>query len=243
MVVLVPELLSGHHDKGGAADVPAARPATEGPPLRSYTMDLRAPTETAATDQTALNVRPAEGEGANLPAPVPAPEVAPEAPPKAPAPPAAAAAPARTEQPKPQPQPEPRPQAAPQAKAEKPQGAASQAQAAPVVAEPPKAAKGVEAAPVKPEAKPAVAKPAAEKAVPAGKEKGWFVQVGSFAKRENAQHLVQQLAAKGHSAQLRGGSGGGLFRVRVGPVANRQAAVALQARLAAQGFRGAVSAP
>jgi len=71
--------------------------------------------------------------------------------------------------------------------------------------------------------------------------RGWTVQVGSFARRENAQHYVQELGRKGYGAQVLGG--GTLFRVRVGPVADRAAAVALQSRLSAEGYKGAISAP
>ena len=80
----------------------------------------------------------------------------------------------------------------------------------------------------------------AEKPV-AAPAKGWTVQVGSFAKRENAQHYVQELGRKGYGAQVLGG--GTLFRVRVGPVADRAAAAALQSRLSADGFKGAIAAP
>ena len=89
---------------------------------------------------------------------------------------------------------------------------------------------------------PAVKVPAAigDKPV-AAPARGWTVQVGSFAKRENAQHYVQELGRKGYGAQVLGG--GTLFRVRVGPVADRAAAAALQSRLAAEGYKGAIAAP
>jgi len=89
---------------------------------------------------------------------------------------------------------------------------------------------------------PAVKAPAATVEKPAATPgKGWTVQVGSFAKRENAQHYVQELGRKGYAAQVLGG--GTLFRVRVGPVADHAAAAALQSRLAADGFKGAIAAP
>ena len=71
------------------------------------------------------------------------------------------------------------------------------------------------------------------------------MQVGSFAQRVNAERYAQQLAAKGFRAQVSSSAGNGreLFRVRVGPAADREAAVAMQARLAAQGFRGSLAAP
>ena len=118
--------------------------------------------------------------------------------------------------------------------------------AAPVVPEVAAVSRPEPAAAPKPRAAPSPAPPAkaptamVEKpvAVPA---KGWTVQVGSFAKRENAQHYVQELGRKGYDAQVLGG--GTLFRVRVGPVADRAAAAALQSRLSADGFKGAIAAP
>jgi cell division septation protein DedD len=208
LVVLIPELLSGRKAGGGAGDVPDARPASEGPPLRSYTLDLGAPAEAQLADQSALSVRPSESAGTGVPAPTPAPEPAVAAVPASAAPPAAAPESPKPAPPKPEP---PRP-------------------------EPPKPA-AVTAAP----AKAAAASTAAPS--DAAKGKSWTVQVGSFAKLENAQRFVQQLTAEGFAAQLLAGSGAQLHRVRVGPAENKAAAVALQSRLAAQGHKGTLVAP
>jgi DedD protein len=71
---------------------------------------------------------------------------------------------------------------------------------------------------------------------------GWAVQLGSFASRDNAQRLVRELKGKGFPAFVLGGGGksGKLYRVRVGPEADREAATALAAKLRAAGKAGAV---
>jgi cell division protein FtsN len=71
---------------------------------------------------------------------------------------------------------------------------------------------------------------------------GWVVQVGSFAKRENAERMVQQAAKRGARLVVAGPDGRGLYRVRTAPQADRRAAAELQAQLKAQGFAGVISA-
>jgi DedD protein len=76
--------------------------------------------------------------------------------------------------------------------------------------------------------------------------KGWAWQVGSFASRENAEKLTRQLKGKGFAASVsetaaRGGKR--LWRVRVGPEADRAAAVALGARLRSAGQPGGAVVP
>ena len=68
----------------------------------------------------------------------------------------------------------------------------------------------------------------------------WFVQLGSFSKRENSQRLVEQLEAKGFSASVLGGGGasGSLYRVRAGPEGDQASAELLAERLATAGFKG-----
>jgi DedD protein len=200
LVILVPELLSGRAPRHGGDAVPEARPATEGPPLRSYTLNLAAPADATSAGQSALNVKSADGAVA---LPAPALEAAPIA--------APAAAPLTS----------------------------TAAVVAPPAAE--TTARPAPAAKPEPAPRPAAAPTtAAARSVPAP-GKGWFVQVGSFAKRENAQRYVQQLGKHGYAAQVL--AGGTLLRVRVGPVADRPAAVALQLRLAGDGFKGSIAAP
>jgi len=79
------------------------------------------------------------------------------------------------------------------------------------------------------------------KSAPDGVEGGdWMVQLGSFSQRANADRLAADLERKGFvvSVQSGGGTSGNLFRVRVGPVADRPAAEALTRRLTDAGFKG-----
>lgn len=79
---------------------------------------------------------------------------------------------------------------------------------------------------------------------PAGKEQ-WWTQLGSFSSRDNAERLARELRGKGYSIDVARIKVGGkdLHRVRAGPVASREAAVALQSRLAAAGHKSSLVAP
>jgi len=98
-------------------------------------------------------------------------------------------------------------------------------------------------APAPPAAPAAVAPPveaprAAEAGASATAAPGkWWVQLGTFASRDNAQRLAQKLRAAGFTIELAQTAvkGKELYRVRAGPVADRGAAGDLQARLAAAG--------
>ncbi|MEO7773337.1 MAG: SPOR domain-containing protein [Steroidobacteraceae bacterium] len=167
MVILVPEMFSGQHSAQGSLAT-APRPASEGPPLRSYTMNLDADG----------NARPGSPATAANSAPTLPPMVA--------------------------------------------------------------AVKPVLTATLPPVATPAPA-PAPAPAVRAPNETagGWYVQVGSFSKADNAQRYAQEISRKGFVAHV--DSGGKLLRVRVGPVADRDAALDLKAQLAAKGYKGALT--
>lgn len=69
----------------------------------------------------------------------------------------------------------------------------------------------------------------------------FYVQVGAFARPENAQRALQTLRAAGLAASLSTGSGTppALQRVRLGPIGSVQEFDALVARLAALGFPNA----
>jgi DedD protein len=190
LVILVPEMLSGPETSTAAGDAPQARPATEGPPLRSYTLDLDAAADRNPAGQSALNAQSASAASEAAPA----------------------AAPAESDASRP---------AAP---------AATPTESVDPVAAP---------------AVPAPPQPPAPASTAGAASRGWQVQVGSFAQRVNAERYAQQLAGKGFKAQVSSSTSNGreLFRVRVGPVADRDAAVALQSRLAAQGIRGSLAAP
>jgi DedD protein len=74
---------------------------------------------------------------------------------------------------------------------------------------------------------------------------GWAVQLGSFASRANADKLVRQVRAQGFGVYvLSGGSGtAARYRVRVGPMADRNAAVQAAAKLKSSGHVGSLVPP
>jgi DedD protein len=73
----------------------------------------------------------------------------------------------------------------------------------------------------------------------------WAVQLGSFAKRANADNLSRQLKGQGFPVYvLPGGSGtSARYRVRVGPLANRDAADQTAAKLKSIGHVSSLVAP
>jgi DedD protein len=75
------------------------------------------------------------------------------------------------------------------------------------------------------------------KTAPATVAGKWWVQVGSYASRDNAQRKAQKLHDGGYSAEVSQTSQNGaeLYRVRAGPVVDREAAAALRARLVKAG--------
>jgi DedD protein len=135
------------------------------------------------------------------------------------------------------------------------------------LAGPPVVANPIPAAPVEPATAAADALIPAEPAVAAGAEASpppatviepspptpavaagdWFVQLGSFARRDNADRLAAAVGGKGFAADVSatpGRQAAGkppLFRVRAGPVGSRTAAEALGRELAAAGFPGTVA--
>jgi len=70
--------------------------------------------------------------------------------------------------------------------------------------------------------------------------KGFSVQLGSFASRDNAQRLVKELKSQGFAAFMLDRGKGKLYRVRVGPAADRAQAAALAAKLRAIGQPGSI---
>lgn len=89
--------------------------------------------------------------------------------------------------------------------------------------------------------RPAMEKPAAA----AASTGNWWAQLGSFAARENAERLARQLRAAGYQVSVSPAKSNGkeLFRVRAGPASSREAALALQSRLAAAGHKSTLVAP
>jgi DedD protein len=93
----------------------------------------------------------------------------------------------------------------------------------------------------KEQARDPVKQPTREAAVAATTAAKWWVQLGSFASSDNAQRLARRLRAAGFSIDVSHSAGKGkeLYRVRAGPVADKSAANALQARLVAAGEKNA----
>jgi DedD protein len=103
--------------------------------------------------------------------------------------------------------------------------------------------------PVKARAPPAQPEPHAPRTKPApaavetAQRSGWAVQLGSFARRVNAQRLAGEVSAKGYEAYLlpMEKDGRTLYRVRVGPRSSREAAEQLAGELAKAGYKGQVA--
>ena len=111
----------------------------------------------------------------------------------------------------------------------------------------------VQPPPVAPSEKPAV-RPAAEKTQPAPvasspavpNSKGWAVQIGSFSRQDRAELLAGELRRAGHAAFVMPTASGkaALYRVRVGPWPDREAAQrAVQALRAASPQAAVVAHP
>ena len=218
LVVLVPEMLSGPHPALDTGPVLAPQAAVVAPVV---TYELPVANQPAApdSDQSALMPQTAAVDEPALPPPTPAVAM----PPPEPVVPVVASAPVPS----------------PAAAADKPVSGARLPKPAVAVNAAPSAKQPAAVKPAKP-VKSADNKPAVASAT---STRGWTVQVGSFAQRVNAQHLVQDLKAKGFAAQVNEDTKGHLFRVKTGPVADRAAAQALQAKLVAAGYHATVSAP
>jgi cell division protein FtsN len=75
----------------------------------------------------------------------------------------------------------------------------------------------------------------------AGDSGAWMVQLGSFASRTNAERLARQVRAGGFSVSVsQGSSGRRLYRVRVGPAHDREAATQRAVKLRAAGHSGSI---
>ncbi|MEO7206840.1 MAG: SPOR domain-containing protein [Steroidobacteraceae bacterium] len=73
----------------------------------------------------------------------------------------------------------------------------------------------------------------------------WSVQLGSFASRANADNLIRQVKRQGFTVfVLVGGSGTSVrYRVRVGPLSDRESAERMAAKLKSLGHAGSLVAP
>jgi DedD protein len=73
----------------------------------------------------------------------------------------------------------------------------------------------------------------------------WSVQLGSFASRANADNLTRQVKGQGFAVfVLPGGSGSAVrYRVRVGPLSDRESAERMAAKLKSLGHAGSLVSP
>jgi DedD protein len=201
VVMLVPEMF--HGQRGDVAAV--ASSSGEGPPVRSYTIDLsNSPTRTGPLQSTAVS-----SSGASDAA---------------------------------------KPTAAPQPEQSSALTSAP-ADAAATASRP--------AEPAAAPAKPAIAAPRAETAAVAASsgsshptpvpshnasQGGWAVQLGLFAKRDNAERLVHSAQAKGFTVSVANADAKGLYRVFASGMVDRAAAEAYAQRLKDHGLPAAVIA-
>lgn len=215
IVLLVPELLSGPSRPAPAPQ--AAATSSEEPPLRSYTINL---------GDEAHSTSSAAGAGTASPQ-----AAVPTQPPTIVEPPATAAAQPAT------------PDEASQSR-EGPSQTSS-----PIAAAPPANPPSAGTAPKQPDMPAAQPQPSPPRHAQAPAPQrtdttvaGWMVQLGVFAKHENADRLVQELKEQGFHAQVSESTGGGrtLWHVRAGPLAEHAAAEQLSAKLRAAGHAGAV---
>jgi DedD protein len=197
VVMLVPEMFHGQR-----GDIAASSGSSgDGPPVRSYTIDL----SNSPSGSAPLQSTPASGGSAGSDdKPVAAPQ---------PATPPVNVAPAAS------PAPAPAPIAAPTA--------------------PPAAAANAAVPKAQPATPAASTRPAATHN-PAGG--GWAVQLGLFAKRDNAERLVHSAQAKGFEVSVSAADARGLYRVYAGGIADRAAAESYAQRLKDQGLPAAVMA-
>ena len=79
----------------------------------------------------------------------------------------------------------------------------------------------------------------------AATHRGWAVQVGSFASKPNAEKLVRHLRLQFNAVSLTGsGTGHALrYRVRLGPLADRNAALRALAKVKAEGYHASLVGP
>jgi DedD protein len=225
IVLIVPELLSGPPGPAPAAVGPRLPVSTPQEPVRNVTVDLatsKAPEpEPAAAETAASSAKPSEArspEAANAGAGA---DASTDAGAQAAAPADASGAVSR-------------PADAPPADTAAPHGTTSGSlETAPPAPTSASTAKSATAA------KPAVA------AKPAMAGRAWAVQLGSFASHANADKLVRQVKAQGFSVYIvSGGSGASLrYRVRIGPMADRGAALQALAKLKSAGQTASLVAP
>jgi cell division septation protein DedD len=261
IVLLVPELLSG--PKGRSAPAPAAAAAgnssaagtsSEEPPLRSYTINLGDDSRSRAGAANSSGPAMPQPSGPEQPAAVSGTPSQPNiAAPQAGAHEANATAQtggspstspsngsSRSTASSAGPQPSAAAQPTPSRPAAPPPAARSTPALAHTVASPsvPSHAKAANAAAKTANAPASTASSQTSKSEQTPKsESGWAVQLGVFASHENAERLAIEVRTKGFKVTVAPVTSGSrkLYRVRVGPAADRAAAQELQSRLKAAG--------
>ena len=95
--------------------------------------------------------------------------------------------------------------------------------------------------PTKPATPPPAAKPAPAAAAPAAKpnDAGWFVQLGAFSTKGAADAFIRELKGKGYTASAVNTAT--LFKVRMGPYADRADADKMAGRLTKDGYKPLVT--
>ena len=219
IVLIVPELFHGHlADRGGKAVS-----SSEGPPMRSYLIDL----EAAHSAPMQLGASSARGLATSPPVSTPTAPVEPAAPTSTARPEAPSAAAPTGSQSTPvaalPPAPKSTSPAAHHASAPAHASVAART-AAPIV-------------PVKAEAR------SSSSATHGKAAADWSVQLGLYAKRANAERMVRVAHTKGFSASLANPDAKGRYRVRVAGLTTRAAAMSLAARLRAAGLPAAAVGP
>ncbi len=137
---------------------------------------------------------------------------------------------------------EPLPSSAPAARdTDQAAAAAPSAVAAGAPPAPPAPPAGTRPASAHPPPRPAPAAPPGAATPPS--QGGWSVQLGLFAKRENAERLMHAALAKGFTVGIAGPDAKGLYRVHATGLADRAAAQALSERLHARGLAASIAAP
>jgi cell division septation protein DedD len=235
IVMVVPEMFRGQGND--VVSLPGS--SGEGPPVRSYTIDLsNGPSRGGPLQSTPVRgANPGAGDKGGIVLqiePATAPIVAA---------PAAQAAGAVAGGPPP----------AATSTAPAPPASTASAPAAPALAPPASAAATPVPAAAAPVASgPAATAPKASKALigassrlppaPAhnSSEAGWIVQLGLFAKRENAERLALNAQGHGFAVSISNADARGLYRVYAGGMTDRSAAEAYSQRLKAQGLPAAV---
>jgi DedD protein len=142
------------------------------------------------------------------------------------------------------PQAEP-PQAEPPAPVDEPEPAKPAApppEAKPQAKEPPATKPEAKAKPeLKPPVAPATSKPAPKAPATQAATGGYYLQLGVFSSQANASQLIAKAKVAGFKASAT--QVGGQFKVRVGPISERDRALDYQAKLKARGLDNVLVEP